>query len=78
MTRALLSVFLLSLILANPAQAYLDPGTGSMILQALAAGAVAVAIFWRSLLSKVKRLFGKGGAPGVKNEDQQPPPTNES
>lgn len=41
------------------AHAYLDPGTGSIILQGLAAGAIAIAIFWRRFLSFVKGLFGK-------------------
>ena len=42
---------------AGPAYAYLDPGTGSMILQALLGGAAGVAIagklYWRRLLVMV-------------------------
>lgn len=42
---------------ATPAYAYLDPGTGSMILQALLGGAAGVAIagkfYWRRLLVMV-------------------------
>ena len=46
------------------AYAYLDPGTGSMILQALAAGFLAVGVFWRNILSFLKG-FGK------KNENRK-------
>lgn len=50
---------LLSLICAAPACAYLDPGTGSMIVQAVIAGiaaiSVSVGIFWKRL----KSFFGR-------------------
>ena len=43
--------------------AYLDPGTGSMILQALIAGLVgaafAIKMFWHKITSGLARLFGK-------------------
>lgn len=41
--------------LINPARAhaYLDPGTGSLLLQGLAAGMVAVLAFW----SRLRRMF---------------------
>ena len=43
--------------------AYLDPGTGSMILQALIAGLVgaafAIKMFWHKITSILARLFGK-------------------
>jgi hypothetical protein len=48
-----------SIILVTPAYAYLDPGTGSILLQGLAACLVGVAVFWRTLLTKIKELFGK-------------------
>ncbi|MDR1921768.1 MAG: hypothetical protein LBS31_08540 [Candidatus Adiutrix sp.] len=47
------------LIFAAPAQAYLDPGTASMLLQALAAAAVGLAVFWRNCLNFIKKTFGK-------------------
>jgi len=47
----------LTCALATPAYAYLDPGTGSMILQGIiagvAAGAAYVSIFW----SRIKGYF---------------------
>jgi len=46
------------------AYAYIDPGTGSMILQAVLAAivgsAVAIKIFWRKIKSLCLRLVGKG------------------
>lgn len=48
--RAVLYIFPL-LLLATPVYAYLDPGTGSMLLQGLLAGIMAagvtIGIYWR-------------------------------
>lgn len=47
------SLFLLAL--HSPAYAYLDPGTGSMILQGLiggvAVGAATISVYWKKLTS---------------------------
>lgn len=44
-----------------PAQAYLDPATGSILLQGLLAGiagiVVVVRLYWRRLKGLVKKLF---------------------
>jgi len=62
--RALRVAFLLSacLLIASPAQAYLDPGTGSMLLSAVigvaAAVALAVKMFWYRLIGLFR---GRGG-----------------
>ena len=57
----LLAVALLGFGYAVPAYAYLDPGTGSIILQGLMAGiAAAVAaggVFWHRFKSGVSSLF---------------------
>ena len=49
-------------IFVNRAHAYIDPGTGSMIIQALLAAiavcAVSIGIFWRRLKDFWGRLFG--------------------
>lgn len=51
--------FLVMLSIAAPAHAYLDPATGSIILQA-AIGAVAGAtLFFRTWLHRVKALFSR-------------------
>lgn len=44
------------------ALAYLDPGTGSMVIQALAAGAISVGIFWRGIVTKAKMIFGRSSS----------------
>jgi hypothetical protein len=56
-------VFFGALILAVPAYAYIDPGTGSMIVQAviaaIAAVSVSIGIFRRRLISFFGRIFGR-------------------
>lgn len=51
--------FILFLTLMNPAYAYLDPGTGSLLLQGLIGGiATALALggmYWRKLISFFRR-----------------------
>jgi hypothetical protein len=48
---------------AAPAHAYLDPGTGSMMVQAIVAAAAAaiggVSLSWRWIRSNVFRMIGK-------------------
>tara|TARA_Y100000816_G_C25556855_1_gene301032 strand:+ start:191 stop:400 length:210 start_codon:yes stop_codon:yes gene_type:complete len=55
--KLLLSIFLISFILTLNAYAYIDPGSGSIILQALlgalAAIGASISIYW----SKFKNLF---------------------
>jgi hypothetical protein len=48
---------------ASPAFAYLDGATGSMILQALIAGAATALMFGRTLLQRIKNFFRGGKAP---------------
>ena len=43
--------------LTSSAYAYLDPGTGSVILSALIAGVVAIKSYWFLIINKVKNLF---------------------
>ena len=65
-TRATLAVLLLGLaLLPGLAQAYLDPGTGSYVLQiligALLGGLFAIGIFWRRVVAFVRRIFTRSG-----------------
>ena len=50
-------------IYVTPAYAYLDPGTGSMILQALvggiAAGLAVISIYFQRIKTLYKNLFSK-------------------
>ncbi len=49
----------LSLVVISPAAAYIDPGSGSLVFQAVVAAAVAVpvavAAFWRRIVSFFSR-----------------------
>ena len=50
---------LFSIVAIEPAHAYIDPGSGSLIFQALAAGAMAIGlavkVFWRRISSFFSR-----------------------
>jgi len=60
-----------ALLLAQPANAYLDPGTGSYFLQILAASILGalftLKLFWGRLKTLLKKLFRR------KDEDGFPP-----
>ena len=45
--------------LTSNAYAYLDPGTGSIILSAIVAGLVTIKTYWQMIIEKVKKLFSK-------------------
>lgn len=66
---AYLLILVFSVCLPNEAHAYLDPGTGSMILQLLVAGVagigVAIKLYWRRVWAFFK---GKVSAP-EKNQE---------
>lgn len=49
--------FLPIILVPSSAYAYLDPGTGSMILQAIVAGLVSVAVGFSALRIKIKTFF---------------------
>lgn len=62
----------LSLFIVGDVHAYLDPGTGSIVLQAIiaavAGGFMVLRIYW----SKVKQLFTRRKALGVAEANRQP------
>ncbi len=41
------------------AHAYLDPGTGSIIISAIVAGLLTIKTYWRMLKEKIKVIFSK-------------------
>ncbi len=47
-------------ILPNAAHAYLDPGTGSMIIQIIVASVAAIGIALKSFWAQIKMFFVKG------------------
>lgn len=62
---------LAAILLALPADAYLDPGTGSIVVQgviaAIAAGAVALKLYWKRL----KSVFGRRPAAGPEEKREE-------
>lgn len=51
-------VFLGAFSVSTPAYAYLDPGTGSMILQLLLGGAAGVAMVFKLYWDRIKGFLG--------------------
>jgi hypothetical protein len=45
--------------------AYLDPGSGSLIIQAVIAGLVALPIFFRHQIARAVRVFRGGSQPAA-------------
>jgi hypothetical protein len=61
--------------LSTPAFAYLDPGTGSMILQviigAIAAALVSIKLAWRRIVDVVGSVFGRKSEPNAEAERKE-------
>ncbi len=55
--------------IASPAYAYLDPGTGSMLVQMLLGGVAGAMVIGKLYWLQVKAFFGLGTE---KNSDQEP------
>ena len=56
MKKLYITIFLYFILMSN-AYAYLDPGTGSVILSAIVAGIVAIKSYWYLIINKLKNLF---------------------
>jgi hypothetical protein len=54
---------------AGPRLAYLDPGTGSLILQAVVASLAGAAVAFRSYREKILAFFGRGPRETDASED---------
>lgn len=54
------TITLLALVLCGNAQAYLDPGAGSMLLQVILGGAAAVGVALKLYWHRILAIFGKG------------------
>jgi hypothetical protein len=61
---------------AGNAQAYIDPGTGSMLLQVIGAGIAGAIFYFRELRIKVMSLFSRRQEPA--SEDSAGPPPGDS
>ena len=70
---AFVALVTVATMLTAPTQAYLDPGTGSIMLQAIlggvATGAIVLRRYWRSL----SQLFGAGPRDATGPDDSQQP-----
>ncbi len=64
-------IFLIKLMLTFPAHAYLDPGTGAMIIQAIIGILATVALFLTNLKIKIKLLFRKFFKKKNQNSDKE-------
>ena len=62
-------VFLAGLGLDQPAYAYLDPGTGSMILQLLLGGIAGALVVGKLYWQKLKDLFRRGHSSQVSESE---------
>ncbi|MBQ2645676.1 hypothetical protein IJG14_08920 [bacterium] len=51
-------VFVFVLVAQLPAHAYLDPGTGSLVIQVLIASLAAVGVWAKSQWNNIKGFFG--------------------
>lgn len=63
-------VFFGAVSISSPAYAYLDPGTGSMLLQMLLGGVAGALVVGKLYWHRIQEFFGRG-AP--KNENQEHP-----
>jgi hypothetical protein len=63
------------LVLATPAEAYIDPSAGGMLIQLLLAGTAGVAVLGKLFWGRIKRLFGlsSGKEPASEVRDAKPP-----
>lgn len=69
----IMSFCLVFATVSNPVYAYLDPGTGSMIVQGLLAGIamslMAIKMYWQKLLGLFNSIFRKN-APETSDADE--------
>lgn len=68
-------LFFIFLALPTPANAYLDPGTGSLILQSilggLAAAATILSLYYRKIKEALKRMFGASNSEDTKQDNDR-------
>lgn len=63
-----LAGFMALLSLSAPAHAYLDPATGSIILQATIGIIASATLFFRVSLDKIKNFFSRTNKAGTEQE----------
>ena len=65
----MLSAFALYIFTFSKAQAYLDPGTGSILIQSLIAGIAAAALVIKTYWYRIKSFFGGAKSGDIDEED---------
>ena len=68
-----ITFFLLGSIFPLTTFAYLDPGTGSIILQGLIAAVAAAGFVMKAYWYKIKSLFGKSESKSLADEEDADP-----
>jgi hypothetical protein len=73
--RAADPLLLLAALLALPgeAAAYIDPGTGSLVIQGLIAAFAATAVVLRGYWYRIKAFFRRGKATDAPDTERKPP-----
>jgi hypothetical protein len=62
-----------SMAAVAPAAAYIDPGTGSMLLQMFGAGIAGAIFYFREFRMKILSLFTRSEAPAAEDGSEPPP-----
>ena len=66
--RAVYSMFLLSSLLVSDAHAYIDPGSGSALLQLILGGVAGIGVvaklYWEQVKTQCRSLFGRTDGTG--------------
>lgn len=62
-------IFLTMFFTPTPAFAYFDPGTGSLLIQALVGSVAFVAMFWRQFKAYISRIFS-GNTDNASSDEQ--------
>jgi hypothetical protein len=66
-TSALLGVLVILVVFVRPAYGYIDPGSGSLLIQVVIGSALAcllgLKVFWRQVTAFLARLFGRKTKP---------------
>lgn len=73
-SRVVAAAFVLAVLVAAPAHAYLDPGTGSMLLQGIIGAFLAVGVTLRLYWHRIKGLFRSGRGRGAAGDTGAPAP----
>ena len=69
----LFAALAVTLASAGPAAAYIDPGTGSMLLQMMGAGIAGAIFYFREFRLKLMSFFTRREAPAAEDVSEPPP-----